>query len=98
MALNAIREGLPRPVLQAHGLGGAVLSEGTICLLAGAGGVAKSTLALHIALGVAMTPDDGELHVPWTAGYSAGAAGPCSWCPSRTCRAWSAGTDASSRR
>ena len=44
MALNAIREGLPRPVLQAHGLGGAVLSEGTICLLAGAGGVAKSTL------------------------------------------------------
>ena len=62
MALNAIREGLPRPVLQAHGLGGAVLSEGTICLLAGAGGVAKSTLALHIALGVAMTPDDGELH------------------------------------
>lgn len=62
VALNDIQGNLPRPVLQAHGLGGAVLSEGTICLLAGAGGVAKSTLALHIALGVAMTPNDGELH------------------------------------
>ncbi len=29
---------------------GAVLSEGTVCLLAGEGGVAKSTLALHLAL------------------------------------------------
>ena len=32
---------------------GAVLSEGTICMLAGAGGISKSTLALWIALGVA---------------------------------------------
>ncbi|MDE0207150.1 MAG: AAA family ATPase [Candidatus Tectomicrobia bacterium] len=62
VALNSIQENLPRPVLQAHGLGGAVLSEGTVCLLAGAGGVAKSTLALHIALGIAMAPNDGELH------------------------------------
>ena len=31
-------------------------------LLAGAGGVAKSTLALHIALGIAMAPNDGKLH------------------------------------
>lgn len=62
VALNDIQGNLPRPILQAHGLGGAVLSEGTVCLLAGAGGVAKSTLALHVALGVAMTPHDGELH------------------------------------
>ena len=32
---------------------GAVLSEGTVCMLAGAGGISKSTLALWIALGVA---------------------------------------------
>ena len=62
VALNDIQENLPQPILQAHGLGGAVLSQGAVCLLAGAGGVAKSTLALHIALGVAMTPNDGELH------------------------------------
>ena len=62
VALNSIQENLPQPILQASGLGGAVLSEGTVCLLAGAGGVAKSTLALHIALGIAMAPNDGELH------------------------------------
>ena len=32
---------------------GAVLSEGTVCMLAGAGGISKSSLALWISLGVA---------------------------------------------
>ena len=32
---------------------GAVLSEGTVCILAGAGGISKSSLALWMALGVA---------------------------------------------
>lgn len=46
---------LPRPqaLLSASGQGGAVLSIGEICLLAGAGGVGKSALAGEIALAVA---------------------------------------------
>ena len=36
---------------------GAVLSAGTVCLLAGAGGTAKTALALHLAVETAATPD-----------------------------------------
>ena len=44
---------LPEPLLQAHGQGGALLVPGEVCLLSGAGGVAKSTLALTAALELA---------------------------------------------
>jgi len=52
--LNTIAGDMPTALLTAKGMGGAVLSEGTVCLWAGAGGAAKSALALHIALGMAM--------------------------------------------
>lgn len=65
--LNAIEGDMPRPLLSARDQGGAVLSVGAVCLLAGAGGSAKSALVLHIALGVAMAgaadeaPLDGDV-------------------------------------
>ena len=40
-----ITDPLPRPILRAAGMSGAVLAEGAVCLLSGAGGAAKSTLA-----------------------------------------------------
>ena len=52
-----IADPLPRPVLRAAGLGGALLTEGAVCLLAGAGGAAKSTLASTLALDVAYGGD-----------------------------------------
>ena len=39
---------------------GAVLSVGTVALLAGAGGAAKTTLALQVALAAAATPDGAD--------------------------------------
>ena len=44
---------LPEPLLSAYGQGGALLVPGEVCLLSGAGGVAKSTLALTVALELA---------------------------------------------
>ena len=52
-----ISDPIPRPVLRAAGLGGALLSEGSVCLLSGAGGAAKSTLASTLALDVAHGSD-----------------------------------------
>ena len=46
----------PRPVLSLAGLGGALVSEGSVGILSGAGGSAKSALALHLALAFAMAP------------------------------------------
>ena len=43
----------PRPVLTAAGQGGAVLSAGTVCILTGEGGVAKTGLSLAVAVGMA---------------------------------------------
>ena len=62
--VTTINDALPPAHLQAADMAGAVLSEGTVCLLSGAGGVAKSTLALTVALDVAYgaaVQDDGRL-------------------------------------
>ena len=48
-----ITDPLPRPILRAAGMSGAALAEGAVCLLSGAGGAAKSTLATTLALDVA---------------------------------------------
>ena len=54
----AIPTDLPNPVLRAANTGdGALLAEGAVCLLAGAGGAAKSTLATTLALDVAFGGD-----------------------------------------
>ena len=50
---SEISHALPRPLLRANGKTGAVLAEGAVCLLSGAGGAAKSTLAATVALDVA---------------------------------------------
>ena len=56
-----ITDPLPRPILRAAGMSGAALAEGAVCLLSGAGGAAKSTLATTLALDVAY---GGELADP----------------------------------
>ena len=56
-----ITDPLPRPILRAAGMSGAVLAEGAVCLLSGAGGAAKSTLSTTLALDVAY---GGELADP----------------------------------
>ena len=48
-----ITDPLPRPILRASGMDGAVLAEGAVCLLSGEGGAAKSTLATTLALDLA---------------------------------------------
>ena len=48
-----ITDPLPRPILRAAGMSGAVLADGAVCLLSGAGGAAKSTLATTLALDMA---------------------------------------------
>ena len=73
---------MPRAVLSPAGRSGAVLSAGTVCILAGEGGVAKSALALSIAVGMASAPD--EEPRPSAGASSTAAAGGCSWSPSRT--------------
>ena len=47
----------PAPILTAAGKGGAVLTVGNVCLLSGEGGIAKSALALGLALGIAQLGD-----------------------------------------
>ena len=48
-----ITPALPQPLLAAKGKSGVVLTAGNVCVLAGPGGVAKSTLAASIALSFA---------------------------------------------
>lgn len=52
-----VQSDLPKRLLWAHGKSGAVLSAGTVAVLAGEGGIGKSALAGSIALGIAMQPD-----------------------------------------
>ena len=52
-AVPQIKEAMPEPLVWAAGKGGALISEGTVCLLSGEGGVAKTTLSLQIALHLA---------------------------------------------
>ena len=52
LPVTQIMGGLPAPLLWARGQGGAVVSEGTVCVLSGEGGIAKSALAMSVALGV----------------------------------------------
>ena len=51
--VSEITPKLPPPILGAKGMGGAVLTEGNVCVLSGQGGVAKSTLTASIALSFA---------------------------------------------
>ena len=48
-----IKEAMPDRLVWVAGKDGAVISEGTVCLLSGEGGVAKTTLSLQIALHIA---------------------------------------------
>ena len=47
----------PEPILTAAGKGGSVLTVGNVCLLSGEGGIAKSALALGLAVGIAQLGD-----------------------------------------
>ena len=47
----------PAPILTAAGKGGSVLTVGNVCLLSGEGGIAKSALALGLAVGIAQLDD-----------------------------------------
>ena len=63
----------PRRLLSLAGKGGALLSVGGVLLLAGEGGIAKSPLALHVALGMAAQRlPYGDLH----GGLFTGSGGP----------------------
>lgn len=52
-----VQSDFPKRLLWAHGKSGALLSAGTVAVLAGEGGIGKSALAGSIALGIAMQPD-----------------------------------------
>ena len=67
-------ESLPERRLWLQNHSGAVLSEGTVCLLAGEGGVAKTTLVLHLALETAASrgPSGGNGHTASSGGGCAG--------------------------
>ena len=54
LAVPAVQGNFPEPVLSAAGRGGAVLTVGSVAVLAGEGGIAKSALAVSIALDLAM--------------------------------------------
>ena len=51
-------EKLPEPILSAKGQGGAILSEGSVAILAGEGGIAKSSLVNSMALALASGPPE----------------------------------------
>ena len=55
--ISDITGNLPRPLLSVSGRNGAILTEGSVALLAGAGGVGKSALMVALALGVARLSD-----------------------------------------
>ena len=54
VAVPDVQGEFPRPLIRAHNMSGAILSAGTVTLLAGAGGAAKSRLALQLAVTLAM--------------------------------------------
>lgn len=53
MPLDRIDPRLPDRLLSAHNEGGAIIAPGTVAVLAGEGGIAKSAMALSIACGMA---------------------------------------------
>ena len=54
VAIPDVQGEFPSPLIRAHNMSGAILSAGTVTLLAGAGGAAKSRLALQLAVTLAM--------------------------------------------
>ena len=58
--VSEIEPFLPKPILGAVGVGGAVLTEGNVCILSGQGGVAKTTLTTSIALSFAASTEMGN--------------------------------------
>lgn len=57
--VSTIDEPFPKPILSLSGEEGAILSSGTVAILAGEGGMAKSALAAGLAVNVAV-PGDGD--------------------------------------
>ena len=53
--ITEITKRFPPPILRMPGQGGCLMAEGSVCLLAGEGGIAKSTLALDLATGISHT-------------------------------------------
>ena len=78
VALSAIAGDLPQPLVsvadQDGHRDGALLSAGTVAVLAGAGGSAKTALALHLAIEAGATPD--RAHRPACGGALVVAGGP----------------------
>ena len=60
LPVSQVQSEFPKPLLRAHGKSGALVSAGTVAVLAGEGGIGKSALAGSIALGIAMLPDGKE--------------------------------------
>lgn len=56
--ISEIKEPPPPALLSAAGRGGAILTEGEVTMLSGAGGDGKSLMAISIAVGFAMAVDD----------------------------------------
>ena len=56
--ITEITKKFPPPILRMPGKGGCLLAEGSVCLLAGEGGIAKSTLALDLAASISHTKQD----------------------------------------
>lgn len=59
--VSTIDEPFPKPILSLAGEEGAILSSGTVAILAGEGGMAKSALAAGLAVDVAVPGDGGGL-------------------------------------
>ena len=57
LPVSQIRGDRPEALLSAKDQEGAVLTIGNVCLLAGEGGIAKSSLCVGVALGLAALPD-----------------------------------------
>ena len=58
MPLNRIDPRLPDRLLSAHNQSGTIIAAGTVAVLAGEGGIAKSAMALSIACGMAEERDE----------------------------------------
>jgi hypothetical protein len=65
----------PKAILGCAGMGGAVLSEGEVCVLSAAGGAGKSTLAVSTALSIAMADEDLHEPMPLASGIFHGTGG-----------------------
>ena len=58
MPLNRIDPRLPDRLLSAHNQSGTIIAAGTVAVLAGEGGIAKSVMVLSIACGMAEERDE----------------------------------------